>query len=128
VSYDIYLVAVRPGEDAGDALDRALDAEGDESTSVPGGAEDLVRDELGGDAPVEVDGGPQHVVVTVPYLRSGEVDRLFGEVFLALTRAQARTGWAVYDPQLGRPLDLGADLVAVVEMFRDTIAVRDEFA
>jgi hypothetical protein len=128
MSYEIYLVAVRPGEEAGDAVDRALDADGDESTSMPGGAEDLLRDELGDDVPVEVDGGAQHVVVTLPYLRSDDVDGLFREVFSALARAQAHTGWTAYDPQLGRALDLRADLADVVQIFRDTIAVRDEFA
>lgn len=95
---------------------------------MAGGAEDLLRDELGDDVPVEVDGGAQHVVVTVAYLRSGEVDGLFRDVFSALAGAQAHTGWTAYDPQLGRALDLRADLAAVVEFFRDTIAVRDEFA
>jgi hypothetical protein len=128
VSYEIYLVAARPGEDPGDAVDRALDVSEGAAGPAPGGAEDLLRDELGDDPPVDVDGGGEHVLVTVPYLRSADADGLFRDVFAAVTQVQARTGWVVYDPQLGRALDLPTDLPAVVETFRDTIAVRDEFA
>lgn len=81
-----------------------------------------------GDAPVDVDAGGQYALLAVPYLHSADVDRLIQNLFSALTRAQAQTGWAAYDPQLGRPVDLAANRAAVTEMFRDTIAVRDEFA
>lgn len=127
MSYEIYMVAAEPGEDPGEAVDRALDAGERGAGRAQEGTEDLLRDELGDDTPVDVDGGRQYVLVTVPYLRAGDADGLFRDVFAALARAQERTGWVVYDPQLGRALDAAVDLPAVVELFRDTIAVRDEF-
>ena len=127
VSYELYAVHTRPGEDPGEALDRVLD-EAAETTSLHGVAAGLLTSKLSPDLPVEVEAGPDHLFVTIPYLRSAEeAETVVREVFDGLAAVQTRTGWKVVDPQLDRAVDLTRDVQAVLRMLGDTIAARDEF-
>ena len=127
MSYDIYLVRTRPGEEPAKALDRLLEEE--DAGDTPDEAKDLLWSALAADSPVDVEAGEDFLLVTIPYIRSREAgDTLVREVVAALRAVQSQTGWAAFDPQLDRALNLTTDVPTVVRMFDATLAARDEFA
>jgi hypothetical protein len=71
-----------------------------------------------GGSPVQVEIQADHASISVPYWYSGDESReKLGEMFTYLAAIESVAGWKPYDPQIGRVIDVLADIDAVASMY-----------